>query len=186
MLELMLDDLNLYDESKNEFVDIPGGMVRFEHSLKAIFMWEGFYKKPFLDQPSFTSEEMLYYYNCMIVEKYNTDITRIHPEHITTELGALLEKYIEDPHSATIVNTKKSNGPEPGRSSIVTAEVIYGMMTVLNVPMECQAWHINNLLMLLKVIAIQTGSKTPMSKNDIYKENTNLNQARRRQLNSRG
>lgn len=184
MLELKLDDAELYDEVNNEFISIPGGTFQFEHSLKAIRKWEGEYKKSFLNAETFSREELLYYYNCMILDNH----TSIIPEAlITSEVESKLTKYIDETRTATDVKNKEAKGSNSKQSSIVTAEVIYGMMSLLNVPFEpCENWNINNLLMLIKVITIQQGGKTPMSRSDIYKENTELNKARRAELNSRG
>ena len=176
MLELMIDDVEVFDTVKEEFITISGGLYQLEHSLKAIRLWEAKYKKPFLTGEQ-TKGELLDYFTMMVVGD-----RKLLPQQLTSESYHRISKYLNDPQSATTVKSP------PGSSSkrIMTAETIYALMSMTNVPYSCEEWNINSLLMLLKVISVQTGTKTKMSRSDIYRQNTELNAMRRAALNTRG
>ena len=67
----------------------------------------------------------------------------------------------------------------------MTSEVIYAVMVETGIPFECQDWHINRLLMLLNVLDLRANPKK-MSRNEIYKQNTDLNEQRKARYNTKG
>ena len=93
-----------------------------------------------------------------------------------------INKYIESPMTATTFAKDNSKG---GRE-IVTSEIIYYWMLTFNIPFECQHWHLNRLLTLIRVCNIKNNPPTKMSKQEILSRNKALNQARKQQLNTRG
>ena len=93
-----------------------------------------------------------------------------------------IHKYIESPMSATII-PKQNKG---GIREIITSEIIYYWMISLNIPFECQKWHINRLIKLIEVCNIKNQSPKKMSKRDIMSRNAAINAARRNKLNSKG
>ena len=62
---------------------------------------------------------------------------------IPPEVNQQIADYINDPMTAThwYGEDKKQAGPK----DVVTSELIYYWMIALNVPMECQKWHISHL-----------------------------------------
>ena len=54
-------------------------------------------------------------------------------------------------------------------------------MIELGVPMECQKWHINRLLTLIRVIT-EERKEHKMSTNELYRRNSNLNALRKKKL----
>jgi len=69
---------------------------------------------------------------------------------------------------------------------IITAEIIYYWMLSLNIPFECQKWHLNKLITLIRVCNIKNQPAKKRSKRDIMSQNTAINAARRAKLNSKG
>jgi hypothetical protein len=103
--------------------------------------------------------------------------------HLTEDNMRQIKEYIEAPMTATTFSDEKK-----GRrgSEIVTSELIYYWMIALQIPFECQKWHINRLLTLIKVCNIKNEPPKKRSKRDIMSRNAALNAARRQQMNSKG
>ena len=76
-----------------------------------------------------------------------------------------------------------------GRNSeFITSELIYYWMVAMNIPFECQKWHLNRLLTLIRICEIKNNPKgqPKMSANEIRQYNDKLNEERRRRYNSKG
>lgn len=178
MLKIVIPGLELFDENTNEFIEIKGQTIALEHSLVSISKWESKWKVPFMNNKSMTNEQVLDYIRCMTLTQNVNPIlyTNLSQEHLIA-----IRNYIDDPMTATWFNeTKKVN------REIITSELIYYWMIESNVPMECQKWHLNRLLTLIKVINDKREPKKKMSRRDIYKQNAALNAARKARLHTHG
>lgn len=169
-----------WDEEKEVFVEPKTTVLQLEHSLISLSKWEAKWCKAFLSKKEPTEEEILDYIKCMVITP------NVKPEvydHLTKDNIDAIVKYINAPMTATTVrdtNRSKIN------NEIVTSELIYHWMIELQIPFECQKWHLNRLITLIKVRVAKTTKSKPMSKAEIMRNNAALNAARRKQLNSKG
>lgn len=169
-----------WDEEKEEFVSAPGITLQLEHSLVSLAEWESKWEKAFISTHEKTAEETLDYIKCMTLTP-NVDPSvydLLTPENVKT-----VNKYIGAAMTATYFSDDKQT---KGGREIITAELIYYWMIALQIPFECQYWHLNRLLTLVKVCNIKNSPPKKMSKRDITARNARLNAARRQQLNTRG
>lgn len=179
MLQIIVPATEQWDEIKQEFVYTKETTLQLEHSLVSLSKWESKWCKPFLSKEDMTAEETIDYIRCMtITQNVNPEVyTCLSDENI-----AQVRDYIQAPMTATFF--RKENGP-PSRE-IITSELIYYWMIALNIPFECQKWHLNRLLTLIRVCNIKNQPAKRRSQREIMEYNTALNEARRKKLNSKG
>ena len=179
MLQIIVPATEQWDEIKQEFVYTKETTLQLEHSLVSLSKWESKWCKPFLSKEDMTTEETIDYIRCMtITQNVNPEVyTCLSDENITQ-----VHDYIQAPMTATFF--RKENGP-PSRE-IITSELIYYWMITLNIPFECQKWHLNRLLTLIRVCNIKNQPAKRRSQREIMEYNTALNEARRKKLNSKG
>lgn len=154
--------------------------LHLEHSLLSVSAWESKWKKSFFTKDEKTAEETIDYIRYMTLdEKIDPDVyMRLSRENVDEVVN-----YIEDPMTATTFakQTKRS-----GNKERVTAELIYYWMLTLNIPFECERWHINRLITLIEICNIKNTPQKKRSMKDIMRENTARNAARRKKYNSKG
>lgn len=180
MLQIIVPGIELWDEEKEEFARINDKPLQLEHSLLSISKWESKWHKPFLIKKDKTREELLDYIKCMTITP------NVSPETylcLSEENIKDIRNYIDDSMTATTF-TKDENS-KPNRD-IVTSEVIYYWMVAHNIPFECQKWHINRLMTLIRVCNIKNAPPKKRSRKDIASRYAAINEARRKQLNTRG
>lgn len=179
MLTIVIPGSELYDDAKGEFVYVKEATLQLEHSLVSLSKWEGKWNKPFLSSTSKTDEEILDYVRCMTVtQNVNKNVYyRLSRENIQR-----INEYINLPMTATTFSDIQG----PRNKEVVTAEIIYYWMISLNVPMECQKWHLNRLLTLIKVCSIKNQPPRKMSRREILSQNRALNASRKKALGTRG
>lgn len=183
MLEITVPatKLELFDERTCQFinVNIKETTLRLEHSLVSISKWESKWCKPFISKQKHTFEESLDYVKCMTITQ-NVD-----PEvykYIKPEDFKRISEYIEAPMTATYIREikGKTNREQP------TSELIYYWMISLNIPFECQKWHLNRLLTLIRVCSFKNQPPKKMSKAEMLAQNDAINEQRLKQLKTKG
>ena len=180
MLKLVIPDKEIYDERTNEFLNIKGATLQLEHSLVSLSKWESKWCKPFLSKKDKTTEELLDYIKCMtLTQNVNPDIYK----YLSNSTVNQINEYINAPMTATTFYEEKGGKKS---SEQVTSELIYYWMVALNIPFECQKWHLNRLLTLIKVCNIKNQPPKKRSKKDIAAQYARINAERKRQLNTRG
>ncbi len=137
--------------------------------------------KPFLSKTAKTAEETLDYVRCMTITQ-NVDPNIYYA--LTQKNLNDVYKYIDMPMTATTFGEQKKNSAK----EVVTAELIYYWMIALNIPMECQKWHLNRLLTLVRVCNIKNDNSknNKMSIREINARNAALNAERRKKLKTKG
>ena len=185
MLEIVVPETELYNEDGGRFVIVKETTLQLEHSLISISKWESKWHKPFLKQTEKrTVEEMKDYVKCMTLTQKVPDITF---DCLTEENLLAIKKYINDPMTASTVSkndSKASSGVNNGTS--ITSELIYCDMISLGIPFECQKWHLNRLLMLIRICKVRNQPSKKMSRNSTISQYAALNAARRKSLGTRG
>ena len=180
MLNITIPKKELYDEKNEEFVYLPEKTLCLEHSLVSVSKWESKWKKPFLSKEQKTTEETIDYIKCMTITQNVDDMFY---NCLTADNIKAINSYIDDSMTATTFYDVRKN---TGRQENITSELIYFWMISLNIPMECQKWHLNRLLTLIKICNIKNDSGKKMSRGEINSRNAALNAARRKKLNTRG
>ena len=181
MLYITIPATELWDELNQEFIITKATTLQLEHSLVSISKWEAKWQKPFLTKEPKTSEETLDYIKCMTLTQNVNPSTydRLSYQNVTE-----INNYVESAMTATTITERNKN--KAGNTELITSELIYYWMIALNIPFECQKWHLNRLLTLIRVCKIKNQPPEKRSRRDIMSRNAALNAARRQQLNSKG
>ncbi len=182
MLQITIPSAELWDEHNNIFVHTKAQTIRMEHSLVSVSKWETKWHKPFLSDEKKTREEMLDYYRCMtITQNVDPDFYNFIPYDKVNEIDA----YIEDSASATVFYDHDGN-KMPHRKERITSEKIYSWMVTLNIPFECQTWHLNRLMNLIRYCQAANQSPKKRSQKEIIQDYAKINAANRKRFNTAG
>ena len=180
MLEITIPATEQWDERRQEFVCTKEQKLQLEHSLVSLSKWESKWCKPFLSKNDRPLNEFIDYIKCMTLNQnvdqniYNC-LTKVNIDQIYD--------YINAPMTATTFPEDKSN--RPNREQI-TSELIYYWMVSFNIPMECQKWHLNRLITLIRVCSIKNTPSKKRSRKETANRYAAMNAARRKQFNSKG
>lgn len=181
MLKITVPEMELWDERKEEFITIKKQTLSLEHSLVSLSKWESKWCKPFVSKQDKTHEEIIDYIKCMTLTQNVDDNVY---SYMTPENIKKVNEYIDAPMTATWFSESKGKSGNGGKQ--VTSELIYYWMIALNIPFECQKWHLNRLLTLIRVCNEENKPAKKMSTKDVMDRNAALNAARRKQFHSKG
>jgi hypothetical protein len=180
MLRIVVPGKEQFDEATSQFITTKEQVLQLEHSLVSLSKWESKWCKPFLTKEDKTPEEVVDYI------KFMTLTQNIQPEVyncLTSENLREIDAYISAPMTATRVYNEPKG--KLNREQ-VTAELIYYWMITLNIPFECQKWHLNRLMTLIRVCSAKSQPPRKMSRAEIMSRNAALNEARKKQLHTTG
>lgn len=180
MLQINIPSGELFDEASQSFVQIKEQTLQLEHSLVSISKWESKWNKSFLSTTEKTFEESVDYIRCMTITQ-NVDPKIYY--NINNDIIKKVVEYIDLPMTAT---TFRDDNNRAYSKEIITNEIIYQWMISYGIPFECQRWHLNRLLTLIRVCSIKSQPPKKMGRNELANRNRSLNAARRNRLNSRG
>lgn len=176
MLKVTIPATEFFDEKTYKFYTTKETTITLEHSLVSISKWESETEKPFLGK-ELTLSETLRYIRCMTITQ---NVDPLVYEAIPKEKIKEIADYINKKQTATWFGDDKKSNKTPKR--IITSELIYYWMIQCGIPLECEKWHINRLLTLIRVCQEESKPTKQLS----YKERAALNAARRKQLHTRG
>lgn len=180
MLIVSIPELEGFDEETQSFVSLPGGELHLEHNLISLSKWESITHKHLIGNDDITNEEMLLYIECMITdEEYNSELLKRLPASEVERIS----NYMADTKTATTVS---GSGGGSGSGEYTSSELIYYWMIACQIPFECEKWHINRLLTLIRVCNEKNQPDKKMSQSEIMNRNRELNRARRAKLGSKG
>lgn len=173
MLTLELESQEFYNEELGSFLGTPAVTIVLEHSLVSVSKWESMHEKPFLSNKEKTVDEVNSYILCMVISPEGfseEDLARFTNDHYEA-----INQYINKKMTATWFSDKGKNTSR----EVVTSELIYYWMIALDIPFECQYWHLNRLLTLIKVCNLKNQPKKKTSAAEIARRNSELNAQRR-------
>lgn len=172
MYKIQIKGKEFYNEITNEFITIPDCVLELEHSLHSLYEWESKWRKPFITDEPRTIEETISYIKCMTL---NDDVNPMIYACITQKDLDKITEYIDSPQTATWFNERKKGAPS---REVITAEIIYYWMVSLNIPFECDRWHLNRLITLIRVCYLKNKPPEKMSKQEAARQRMALNNKR--------
>lgn len=180
MLQLTIPGVEEWDPVKEEFITVfKERSLQLEHSLVSLSKWESKWCRPFLSQDTRTLEETIDYVRCMtITQNVDSDIYK----YLTDDNIRTINEYIDAKMTATWFSDKQSGKKGKKGNEVITNELIYYWMIAYNIPKECEKWHLNRLLTLIRVCEIKNNppKNNKMSMNEIYSQNRSILEARRK------
>lgn len=183
MLPIHIKEQELWDEANEVFYNIEACDLLLEHSLLSVSLWEAKYHKAYLTSEK-TAEEVLDYIKMMVVGEYPDDdfVFMMLTKQQLEEIG----KYINDPMTATTF-TKEDEDTINGKinkDKFTTSEEIYSWMAMQSIPFECERWHLNRLITLIKICAINNKPKDKkkkrMTQSDLVARRARMEAARKK------
>lgn len=179
MLEITIPAYELFNDVTQEFISEDARTIQLEHSLISISKWESRWNKPFLSNSEKSNEEIRDYIRCMTINRGVPETAYL---YITNDQLRKINEYISAPMTATTITETKG----PVSREILTSEVIYYHMITANIPFECEKWHLNRLLMLIRVCGAKNAKPEKKSPAEIMRQNAAINAARKKQYNTKG
>lgn len=181
-LVLVLDfpEYDQFDRVTEEFVTFPPARLTLVHNLLSVVRWESKWKRSFVDRPPSSVKEVIDYVECMADGQSSVPfmlnrLTRAHTEAI--------KAYIADPMSASVMLSR------PGQtqsSEKMTSDLIYYYMVTFQIPFEAEEWHLNRLLMLIRICSAKQSAGQKTNPKSAASQRAALNRARRARAGSRG
>ena len=181
MLSITIPEREFWDEKNEEFIFIKETTLKLEHSLISISNWEMKWHISYFDVNK-TEEQALDYIKCMTLnrDKVNDNVYL----GLTEQNVRDINDYMLNQMTATTIGgiQKETNN----KRQVVTSELVYYWMIAFGIPFSCDKWHINRLIMLIRVCAEENKPRKGRKSKDIAADYRAINAARRAALNTKG
>ena len=178
-LTIRVEGAELFDSSTNTFVETQPQTLVLEHSLVSISKWESKWHKMYLETKDKTDEELRDYIRCMTINKNVPSY--VYYALSQDNISAIVD-YMNDPMTASTVNDNRKTGSHER----VSSELIYYWMVAFGIPVEFEKWHINRLLMLIKICSKKNSKPSKADKAAADKRRAEINRQRCARLGTRG
>lgn len=154
-------------------------VLQFEHSLLSLSKWESKNKTPFLTSTAKDSEDMVEYFQDMLLNPIDPMIVfRLSPEQLER-----LNNYINDaPTASSVPKSMKSKGS----SEVVTSELIYYWMVALKINWQAETWHLSRLMMLIEITNYKSQPEKSRSKSEQLASWNEINEANKKRFGTDG
>lgn len=195
MLHITIPRKEWFKEDTCEFLYSEETSLTLEHSLISLHKWESKYKKPFLNTKKvLTNQELITYAQCMLISPKTVDPLVWLALSLSQDLLNQISEYVNDPMTATWFRNDPESNKKTFSSDIVTSEIIYYWMIKLNIPIEFEKWHLNQLMTLIQVIEKKDKEASEKAKGKKRSRMTSaqlssrraLNEARKKSLGTKG
>lgn len=184
MLKIELPAGEFWDNQYNIFRTRKPRTLRLEHSLISLTRWEQHYKRRYLSKYSGPQnpEEMAYYFYCMTIDG---DVEPWMFLNLPPDTNKRIYDYINDEMTASEVH---DSGPKKGpkNKEELSSELIYCYMFELGIPKECEKWHLNNLLTLIRIMSVKNNGGETIPKSQQWKNYAAINKANRALFHTKG
>lgn len=183
--DLIIKGGEFWDQKNEEFIYTDEKKLKLKHSLLSVAKWECIWHKSFFNERVNDSlEETKSYVQCMTI---NGPFDKKVYDMITFRQLADIQKYIDDTMTGSTYHTFESNRrTHGGRGKKITAETIYYSMIQLGIPFECERWHLNRLIALIRFCEVSGGNNPKMSRDETLKMYAALNSKRKAKSRSKG
>lgn len=168
------------NEETQRFVVTESFVLEMEHSLATLSKWESFFEKPFLNSGDKTVEETIWYIKAMTL---TPNVPSGIYDHLSEENVAEIVAYIDAKMTATTFNEGQN---QKHSREIITAEIVYHWMIASKIPFECQHWHFNRLIALIRVCHLKNAPQRKMSRKEQLAQQRALNMQRKSQHGTSG
>jgi hypothetical protein len=182
VLTITVPGLEVFSETADEFIEYEDTTLTLEHSLISLSKWEQFYQKPFLTDKGKSTDEIIDYVKFMCITRgVSDDVFR----RLTDENVKDIQEYLDARMTATWFSDPPGS-IQSARGEVITAELIYYWMITFNIPFECEKWHLNRLIALIRVCNIKNSPPKKMGRAETVAWQREQNERRRKALGTRG
>lgn len=184
MLKLEIVTKEGFDEETNRFVSVQSVVIELEHSLISLSKWESKWEKAFLKisgSPDVTEEMLLDYYKFMLLHEEDEQYLNFLSQENVLEIN----EYINSKQTAAWINDPDAK-KGTRQSKTITSDLIYYWMVGLQIPFECQTWHLNRLITLIRITELEQRPKKNLPKHQNMASHRSLNAHRRAKYNTNG